>query len=131
MSDDFGLWDVVVSMFWFMLLLAWIWLIISILSDIFRDSDLSGGAKAAWTLLLIFLPWLGAVLYLIVRGNSMNERTVRAAEDNEVRMRTYAQESAGTTSVADELRKLADLRDSGLITEADYELAKAKVLAPV
>jgi hypothetical protein len=131
MSDDFGLWDIVVSMFWFMLLLAWIWLIISILSDIFRDSDLSGGAKAAWTLLLIFLPWLGAVLYLIVRGNSMNERTVRAAEDNEVRMRTYAQESAGTTSVADELRKLADLRDSGLITEADYELAKAKVLAPV
>jgi hypothetical protein len=131
MSDDFGLWDVIVSMFWFMLLLAWIWLIISILSDIFRDRDLSGAAKAAWTLLLIFLPWLGAVLYLIVRGSSMNERTVRAAEDNEVRMRTYAQESAGTTSVADELRKLAELRDSGLITEADYALAKAKVLAPV
>jgi hypothetical protein len=131
MSNDFGLWDVIVSMFWFMLLLAWIWLIISILSDIFRDRDLSGAAKAAWTLLLIFLPWLGAVLYLIVRGNSMNERTVRAAEANEVRMRAYAQESAGAASVSDELRKLAELRDSGLITQADYELAKAKVLAPV
>jgi Phospholipase_D-nuclease N-terminal/Short C-terminal domain len=129
MSDDFGLWDVIVSMFWFMLLFAWIWLLISILSDIFRDRELNGGAKALWTLFLIFVPWLGALVYLIVRGNSMNERSVRAADANEARMRAYVQDAAGTTSVADELRKLAELRDSGVISAADYELAKAKALS--
>ena len=75
--EDFGLWDVIVSTFWFMLLLAWIWLIISILGDIFRDRELSGGGKAMWTVFLIFLPWIGAVIYLIARGGSMNERTGR------------------------------------------------------
>ena len=59
--DDFGLWDVFVSMFWFMLLFAWIWLLISILTDIFRDRELGGGGKALWTIFLIFLPWLGAL----------------------------------------------------------------------
>ncbi len=76
--DDFGLWDVIVSMFWFMLLFAWIWLLISILGDIFRDRTLGGGAKALWVLFLIFLPWLGALIYLIARGGSMHERQIRA-----------------------------------------------------
>ena len=129
MSDDFGLWDVFLSMFWFMLLFAWISLIIHIFGDLFRDRSLSGGAKALWAVLLVFLPRLGAVLYLIARGNSMNERAQKAAEENESRLRTYVQEAAGTTSAADELRKLAELRDGGVITAADYETAKAKVLA--
>ncbi len=130
MSDDFSLWDVIVSMFWFMLLLAWIWLIIAILSDIFRDHSLSGGGKALWTLFLVFLPWLGALIYLIARGGSMHERQAKMAQDNDARMRAYVQEAAGTTSsTADELRKLAELRDSGAITPADYEQAKAKALS--
>ncbi len=129
MSDDFGLWDVFVSMFWFMLLVAWIALFFHIIGDIFRDRELSGGGKALWTLLLIFLPWLGALLYLIVRGASMNERSARAAEEREAGFRAYVQDAANTTSSADELRKLAELRDSGVITAADYEQAKAKVLA--
>jgi hypothetical protein len=129
MSNDFGLWDVIVSMFWFMLLFAWIWLIIAILSDIFRDRELKGGAKALWTLLLIFLPWLGALLYLIFRGDSMNERSAQAARDKDAQMRAYVQQTAGTTSVADEIQKLADLRDSGAITAADFEQGKAKLLA--
>jgi hypothetical protein len=117
-------------MFWFMLLVAWISLFFRIIGDIFRDRELSGGAKALWTVLLIFLPWLGALLYLIVRGNSMNERSIRAAQDSEASFRAYVQDAAGgATSSADELRKLAELRDSGVITAADYELAKAKVLA--
>ena len=66
--DDFSLWDLMVSMFWFMLLVAWIWLLISILRDIFRDRELSGGAKAMWVLLLVFLPWLGTLMYLIFRA---------------------------------------------------------------
>ncbi len=129
MSDDFSLWEVIVSTFWFMLLFAWIWLLIAIVSDIFRDRSLSGGGKALWVLFLVFLPWLGALMYLIARGGSMHERQAKAAEDNEARMRAYVQDAAGTTSTADELRKLAELRDSGAITPADYEQAKAKALS--
>jgi hypothetical protein len=129
MSDDFGLWDVFISMFWFMLLMTWIWMIIAIFSDIFRDRELSGGAKAMWTVLLIFLPWIGALSYLIVRGDSMNKRSVQAAHDNEEHFRSYVQSAAGTTSPADELKKLAELRDSGVITPTDYDKAKTKVLA--
>jgi Short C-terminal domain/Phospholipase_D-nuclease N-terminal len=129
MSDDFDLWDVFLSMFWFMLLFAWISLIIHIFSDLFRDRSLSGGAKALWALLLVFLPWVGALVYLIARGRSMNERAQQAAEAQEASLRAYVQEAAGSPSPADELRKLAELRDSGVITPADYETAKAKVLA--
>lgn len=129
MSDDFGLWDVFLSMFWFMLLFAWIWMIIAIFGDIFRDRSLSGGAKALWTVFLIFLPWIGALAYLIARGESMNQRTAQVAQDQEASFRSYVQNAAGTTSPADELKKLAELRDSGAITTADFETAKAKVLA--
>jgi hypothetical protein len=129
MSDGFGLWDVIVSMFWFMLLLAWIWLIIAIFSDIFRDHELSGWAKALWTLFLVFVPWLGAIVYLIVRGGSMSERSAKAVQDREAGVRAYVQDVAGKPSTADELRKLVALRDEGAISTADYEQAKAKVLA--
>ena len=94
--DDFGLWDVFVSMFWFMLLIAWIWLVISILTDIFRDKDLGGGGKALWTIFLIFLPWLGALMYLIVRGDSMNQRSREAAQAQQEQMAAYIKETAGT-----------------------------------
>ena len=89
MSDDFGLWDVFVSMFWFMLLFAWIWLIIAILSDIFRDRTLSGGAKAMWALFIVIIPWLGALIYIFARGDSMNERNHQAALDQQAQMRAY------------------------------------------
>ena len=129
MSDDFGLWDVFVSMFWFMLLFAWISLLFHIIADIFRDRELSGGGKALWCIFIILVPWLGALVYLIARGSSMNERSVKAAEENAASMRAYVRDAAGTTSAADELAKLAELRDSGAITPEDYEQAKAKVLA--
>lgn len=129
MEEGFGLWEVLVSTFWFMLLFAWIWLLISILSDIFRDRELSGWAKALWTLFLIVVPWLGALVYLIVRGRSMTERAAKVAEERDTQMRAYVRDAAGTTSTAEELRKLAELRDSGAITPEDYEKAKAKTLA--
>lgn len=129
MSDDFGLWDVLVSMFWFMLLIAWIWLLISILGDIFRDRELNGGGKALWTLFIVIIPWLGALCYILIRGNSMNERTRQAVLENQSMMRAaYAQESTGT-HIAEELRDLAALRDKGVLSDAEYERAKAKVLA--
>ena len=87
--DDFGLWDVFVSMFWFMLLFAWIWMIIAILTDIFRDRTLSGGAKALWALFILLIPWLGALVYIFARGDSMNERNHQAALDQQAQMRAY------------------------------------------
>jgi hypothetical protein len=122
-------WDVIVWMFWFMLLVAWISLFFRILGDVFRDRELSGGAKALWTLVLIFLPWLGALIYLIVRGDKMNQRAMDAAQENEAAFRSYVQDAAATSGVAGELQKLAELRDAGAISPADYETAKAKVLA--
>ena len=116
--DDFSLWDLMVSMFWFMLLVAWIWLLISILGDIFRDRELGGGAKAMW------------VLFLIFRGNSMNDRTRQAMEEAESRQRAYIQSAAGSTaSVADQIRDLSALKESGPISDAEFEQAKTKILA--
>ncbi len=129
MEDGFGLWDVFVSMIWFMLLFAWIWMIIAIFGDIFRDRELGGGAKALWTFFIIIVPWLGALVYLIVRGKSMNDRSAEIAKANDQNMRAYVRDAAGTPSTADELRKLVQLRDDGVLTPDDYEQAKAKVLA--
>ena len=127
MSDDFSLWDVIVSMFWFMLLVAWIWMIIAIMSDIFRDRELSGMAKALWTLFIVLVPWLGALVYIFARGDSMNMRSQQLMRDRQASMLNL-QGGAGGSGVSEELRALAELRDSGAITVAEYEQAKAKVL---
>jgi hypothetical protein len=125
-----SLWDVLVSIFWFMLLAAWFWLLIGIITDLFRDPALGGGAKAVWCLFLIVLPWIGVVTYLIVRGTSMTGRSIAQAQKSEQAFQQYVRETAGPTqpSVADELGKLADLRDGGRISATDYEQAKARVL---
>jgi hypothetical protein len=121
--------EVVGSIFWFMLLVAWFWLMVVVITDLFRDQDLSGWAKALWCLFVVLLPWLGVLMYLIVRGRSMNERALRASQESEKAFRGYVREAAGSgASVADELSKLADLRDRGVITAADYDSAKAKLL---
>jgi hypothetical protein len=130
--DDFGLWDVFVSVFWFMLLFAWISLVFRIIADIFRDHELGGGAKALWTIFVILVPWLGVLVYLIARGGSMNERAMKEAQAQDAQMRAYVQDAAGTgggSNVSSELKELAALRDSGALSPADYEAAKAKVLS--
>ena len=123
--------DLFWTMLWFFLLIAWIWLLISIITDIFRSDDLSGWAKALWTLFVIIVPWLGALIYLIARGDSMQERAMRDATERAKAQRQYIQEVASTssTSSADELTKLAQLRDSGVITADEFEAQKAKLLA--
>jgi hypothetical protein len=125
------LWDILVSIFWFMVLFAWIWLLISIFADLFRDHEMSGWGKAAWVLFLIVVPWLGALVYLIARGRSMNERTRAQAAHQEQDFRRYVQHvQARSPSTADELAKLADLRDRGTITEQEFAQAKARLLGP-
>jgi hypothetical protein len=127
-----SLWDVMLLIFWFMLLVAWFWLVIGIITDLFRDPDLGGWAKALWCLFLVVLPWIGVVTYLIVRGTSMTGRSVSQAHRDERAFQQRVRETAGPSvaSVADELGKLADLRDSGKISASDYDHAKARVLGP-
>jgi type VI protein secretion system component VasK len=127
---EFGTGQVFWSMLWFFLFFIWIWLLISLFGDIFRSKDLSGGAKALWTIFIIILPFLGVLVYLIVRGNSMQERALQDAANRESQFRGYVQSVATTGGgAADELAKLADLRDKGVISDAEFQTAKAKALA--
>jgi hypothetical protein len=124
-----SLWDILLSIFWFMLLFAWIWLLITIFGDLFRDHELSGWGKALWALFIIVIPWLGALVYLIARGRSMNERALAQAQRQDQAFRHYVQNAAGSApSTADELAKLADLRDQGAISEQEFAHAKARLL---
>lgn len=125
-------WDVFVSIFWFMLLVAWFWLLMSIVTDIFRDHEMSGFGKAAWCFFVIVLPWVGVLTYLIARGRSMNERAMKTAAENEQAFRQYVRQAATSSSgVADELGRLAELYAQGKISAEDYEAAKRSVLGSV
>jgi hypothetical protein len=120
--------DLFWAMLWFYLFFVWIWLLIVVFGDIFRSKDLSGVAKAFWVLFLIILPLLGVLIYLIARGNQMSERAAQDAAEREKATRQYIQEAAGTTSSADELAKLSQLRDSGVLTAEEFAAQKAKLL---
>ena len=115
-------------MFLFFLMLAWIWVIIGVISDIFRSKDLGGWGKGFWALFIIIIPWLVVLCYLIVRGSGMQERSLHMLVESEKIQRAYIKEAAGA-SVADELAKLADLRDKGVVTEEEFKAHKAKLLA--
>jgi hypothetical protein len=123
------LWDILVSIFWFMLLFAWIWLLVMIFGDLFRDHEMSGWGKALWVLFLIVMPWLGAVVYLVARGGSINERARAQAVRDEQELHRYVQRTAASSaSTADELAKLADLRDRSVISPGEFAQAKARLL---
>ena len=113
---------------WFFLFFAWIWLLITIIADIFRSHDLNGWLKALWVLFVAVVPWLGVLVYLIARGGTMQERALRDAAQREQATREYVREVASEGSTADELAKLAQLRDSGVLTAEQFEAQKAKVL---
>ena len=106
----------------------WIWVLIYVFIDIFRSHDLSGVAKALWFIFVLFIPLIGVLVYLIARGSSMHERAVRQAQQQDQEFRAYVQDAAGSESTADQLSKLADLRDRGVITPEEFERQKAKVL---
>ena len=107
----------------------WFWILITVFVDIFRSHDLSGWAKALWFLFVLIIPLIGVLVYLIARGGSMHERMVQRAERQDDQLRSYLQETAGPQSTADQLTKLADLRDRGVITAEEFEREKAKILA--
>jgi hypothetical protein len=106
----------------------WIWILFTIITDLFRDHELSGWWKAVWIILLVFIPVLTALVYLIARGNGMRDRTIKAQAEAKKHFDDYVRDQAQTTP-ADELHKLNDLREKGALSDAEFEQAKAKLLA--
>jgi len=117
------------TIFEIFLWIIWIWILIYVFIDIFRSRDLSGWGKALWFIFVLFIPLIGVLVYLIARGNSMHERAAQEARQQDREFRAYVQEAASPQSTADQLAKLADLRDRGVITADEFEREKAKVLA--
>jgi hypothetical protein len=127
-ASSYPLLDVFWTMLWFFLFFIWIWLLITVFIDLFRSHDLSGWGKAGWTIFIIILPLLGVLFYLIFRGNSMRDRQQQDAARQEQAFRQYVQQAATPTSPADELVKLADLKDRGVITPEEFDRQKAVLL---
>jgi membrane protein implicated in regulation of membrane protease activity len=118
------------TIFEIFLWVIWIWILIYVFIDIFRSRDLSGWGKALWFLFVLFIPLIGVLVYLIVRGSSMQDRARQEAQQQDREFRAYVQDAAGSGgSTADQLAKLADLRDRGVITADEFEQQKAKILA--
>jgi len=118
-------WTIVEIFLW----VIWFWILITIFIDIFRSHDLNGWEKALWFIFVLFIPLIGVLVYLIARGGKMHERAVQQAQQQQEQFRSYVQETAASGNTADQLAKLADLRDRGVITPEEFEREKAKVLA--
>ena len=112
----------------FFLFFLWIWLLVMIFTDIFRSPDLHSGGKAAWFIFILLIPFVGVVVYLIARGHKMQEHAVQRAEQENEAVRQHVQEVTSSGSTSDELAKLAELRDRGVISAEEFGAQKAKVL---
>jgi hypothetical protein len=118
-------WTILEVFLWVM----WFWILITVFIDIFRSRDLSGGAKAVWFLFVLLIPLIGVVVYLVVRGGEMHERTAQVVRAQEAAYDSYAaQNGTSSSSAADQLTKLADLRDRNVISAEEFDQAKAKIL---
>lgn len=127
-STNWGVGEVLITMLYFTCLFIWIWLAISVFIDIFRSRDMGGLHKAVWVVAIIAFNLLGVLAYLIVRGGKMHEHEIEAAKAQEAAMQNYIRNAAGTTP-ADELHRLADLKDRGVIDQAEFDKLKSKVVS--
>jgi hypothetical protein len=122
-------WDI----FWFIVIsyafIAYLMLLFTIFGDLFRDRDTSGGVKAVWIVALVFLPLLTSLVYLVVRGRGMADRSLEAAERTRQAQESYIRQAAGTASSADQIAQARAMLDAGTISEAEYTTIKAKALA--
>ena len=129
---DYPLLGVFWTMLWFFLWFAWLMLLFRVFADIFRSKDMGGFAKALWSIFVIFVPFLGVLIYVIARGHKMAERDIADAAQSEAAFRSYVQEAAGSGGgggTADELAKLADLKAKGVLTDEEFAQQKAKLLS--
>ena len=131
LASSYPVLDAFLTMLYFFLFIIWIWLLIMVFIDIYRSRDLSGGAKALWVIFVIILPLLGVLVYLIARGSKMHERAAAEAADQQKQFDAYVRETAGTSgdTTADQLSRLADLKNQGVLSDAEFETQKAKILA--
>jgi len=122
---------VFLSMLYFFLFFIWIWILITVFIDIFRSHDMGGGAKALWVIFVIILPFLGVLVYLIARGGKMQERKLQDVAQQQNAFDQAVREAAGTSGgdVASQLSQLADLKSQGILTDAEFEAQKSKILA--
>jgi ABC-type multidrug transport system fused ATPase/permease subunit len=129
-AQDYPLLNLFWTMLWLFIWILWIFLLVRIILDIFRSDDLGGWSKALWVIFIIILPFIGVLVYLIARGSGMQKRDVRDARAADQEMRSYIRSAAETpASTAEELSKLASLRDQGVLTQAEFDTQKAKLLA--
>lgn len=122
----------ILNAFWTILMIflwvLWFWVLITVFIDLFRSPDLSGWAKALWFVFILIIPLIGVLVYLIARGDKMHEHAVQQAQLQDQQMRRYVQDAAGPQSSADQLAKLADLRQRGVITADEFDREKTKIL---
>jgi hypothetical protein len=117
-------WDLLIFFAW----VIFIWIAITVLIDVFRRSDISGWAKAAWVILVVILPWIGVLIYLIVNHDGMNERRAKDSADAQAQFDDYVRKAAGTGGAASEIEKAKQLLDSGAINQQEFDALKAKAL---
>jgi hypothetical protein len=128
-AADYPFLDILWSMIIFFVWVTWIWMMILILSDVFRRRDLSGWGKAGWTFFLIVLPFLGALIYLIAQSDGMAERRAQDAQGQRAQMDDYVRSVAGSGGPAAEIDKAKQLLDTGAINQTEFDALKAKALA--
>ena len=129
-AAEWGSGQVFWSLLWFFLFFIWLWMLIVVFGDIFRSDDLSGWGKALWSIFIIVVPYLGVFVYLIARGGKMGARVAADARAQDEAFKQYVRQTAATSaSTADELERLAKLREQGILDDAEYAQAKAKILA--
>ena len=129
LAAEFGTGQVLWSLLWFFLFFMWIMLVFNTIGDIFRSSDLSGVAKALWTLAIVFMPYIGVFIYLIVRGDKMAQHQVEAVQARDAAAQEYIRSAAGTSGAADQLKALAELHDAGKLSDEEFAAAKSGILA--
>lgn len=124
---DYGLGEALLTVLAIFFTVIWIWVLITVIIDLFRDQELSGWWKAIWLFLLLFVPVITVLIYLIVRGNGMRERAIAEQREMQQATDTYIREAAGT-SAADQIAKLSELKQSGAISDEEYQALKAQAI---
>jgi Short C-terminal domain/Phospholipase_D-nuclease N-terminal len=117
------------TMFVFFAWILFFWLLFVVFGDLFRRRDIGGWGKAAWTIFVIVLPFLGIFVYLIAEGHGMGERSAVQAQEAQAQMDAYVRSAAGSGGAAEQIAKAKELLDNGAITQAEYDAIKAKALA--
>ena len=131
LASSYPILDIFLTTLYFFVFIIWLWLLFMVFIDIFRSHDLGGWAKGLWVIFIIIMPYLGVLVYLIARGGKMHERAAQQAAQQQKAFDQYVKQAAGApgTSTADQLSKLAGLKSQGLLTDAEFDAEKTKILA--